>query len=78
MLRGELELCDIDQRGTRFQNQTTSLNVSTESLYTALIADAENLPPNFDLQGRQVDAWKQYRATLLLLARLLSFIFSLP
>ncbi|KAN0133100.1 Glycosyl hydrolase family 92 domain containing protein [Lactarius tabidus] len=44
----------------KFQNRATSLNVSTESLYAALVADAENLPPNFNLQGRQVDAWKQY------------------
>ncbi|KAN0133092.1 Glycosyl hydrolase family 92 domain containing protein, partial [Lactarius tabidus] len=44
----------------KFQNQAASLNVSAESLYAALLADAENLPPNFDLQGRQVDAWKEY------------------
>lgn len=69
VLRGELELCRANPRGTRFQNQAASLNVSAESLYNALIADAENAPPNFDLQGRQVDAWKQYRTSHLLPAR---------
>ncbi|KAH9033368.1 glycoside hydrolase family 92 protein [Lactarius pseudohatsudake] len=44
----------------KFQQQAASLNVSAESLYASLVADAENPPPNFDLQGRQVDAWKQY------------------
>jgi hypothetical protein len=64
VLGDEVELCGTDMRGTRFQNRATSLNVSTESLYAALVADAENLPPNFNLQGRQVDAWKQYRALI--------------
>ncbi|KAI9449063.1 glycoside hydrolase family 92 protein [Lactarius psammicola] len=44
----------------KFQNQAASLNVSAESLYAALVADAENTPPNFDLQGRQAVAWKKY------------------
>jgi hypothetical protein len=64
-----LELCGVNPRGTRFQNQAASLNVSAESLYNALVADAEIAPPNFDLQGRQVDAWKQYRTSHLLPAR---------
>ncbi|KAF8267730.1 glycoside hydrolase family 92 protein [Lactarius quietus] len=44
----------------KFQNQAASLNVSAESLYAALLADAEKAPMNFDLQGRQVGVWKQY------------------
>ncbi|KAI0260072.1 glycosyl hydrolase family 92-domain-containing protein [Gloeopeniophorella convolvens] len=44
----------------KFSKQAASLNVPASSLYTALVADAENLPPDFDLQGRQVDTWKQY------------------
>jgi hypothetical protein len=68
MLRGELELCGANSRGIRFQNQAASLNVSATSLYAALVADAENAPPNFEFQGRQVDAWKQYRASRLLSA----------
>ena len=69
-----LELCSTDLRGTRFQNQAALLNVSAESLYAALIADAEKAPPNFDLQGRQVAMWKEYRATLLLLTQQLSLM----
>ena len=61
-------------RGTRFQKQAASLNVSAASLYAALVADAENVPPNFDLQGRQVDAWKEYRSSHFLLA----LHFSIP
>jgi hypothetical protein len=77
VLRVELELPGANLKGTRFQNQAASLNVSAESLYAALVADAENLPPNFDLQGRQADAWIEHRAALLLLARRFSFIFPL-
>ncbi|KAI0251580.1 glycoside hydrolase family 92 protein [Lactifluus subvellereus] len=44
----------------KFSKQAASLNISPASLYAALVADAETPPPNFDLQGRQVDAWKQF------------------
>lgn len=44
----------------RFHDYAETLDVSAADLYTALLADAENLPPNWNLQGRQVDAWKQY------------------
>ena len=70
---GELELCGANTGGTRFQKQAASLNVSAASLYAALVADAENLPPSFNIHGRQVDAWKYYRAFLLLLAGVLLF-----
>lgn len=46
----------------RFPSQASSLGVDPEGLYNALLADAENLPPNWDLQGRQVDAWIKYGA----------------
>ena len=75
MLRSELELCVANHIGARFEKQAASLNVSASSLYAALVADAENAPPNFDLQGRQVDTWKQHRASHLLPARL---FFDLP
>jgi len=74
MFTVKLELGGANLKGARFQQQAASLSVSAESLYAALVADAENLPPNMDLQGRQVDAWKQYRAFRVFLARhLLSF-----
>ncbi|KAI0340428.1 glycoside hydrolase family 92 protein [Trametopsis cervina] len=42
----------------KYQNNLTALNVSATALYAALLADAEDQPPNWDLQGRQADAWK--------------------
>ena len=42
----------------RFSEQAASLNVSADALYAALIADAEDQPPNWDLQGRQANIWK--------------------
>ncbi|KAJ3768583.1 glycoside hydrolase family 92 protein [Lentinula raphanica] len=44
----------------KFSNQAAALNVSADDLYTALLADAELQPPNWNLQGRQADAWKQF------------------
>lgn len=44
----------------KFADYASSLNVSSEALYNALLADAEELPPNWDLQGRQVDAWIKF------------------
>lgn len=45
-------------RTLRFSEQATSLNVSATDLYNALLADAEDQPPNWDLQGRQANIWK--------------------
>ncbi|OCH84461.1 glycoside hydrolase family 92 protein [Obba rivulosa] len=42
----------------KFSEQAASLNVSADDLYTALLADAEDQPPNWDLEGRQVNIWK--------------------
>ncbi|ETW77620.1 glycoside hydrolase family 92 protein [Heterobasidion irregulare TC 32-1] len=44
----------------KFAGYASSLNVSSDGLYNALLADAEKLPPNWDLQGRQVDAWIKF------------------
>lgn len=35
------------------------MGVSADDLYTALLADAELQPPNWNLQGRQAEIWKQ-------------------
>lgn len=43
----------------RFGDHAAALNVSTTDLYTALLADAETQPPNWNLQGRQADVWKR-------------------
>lgn len=42
----------------RFHEHIDALNVSADALYTALVQDAEVQPGNWDLQGRQADAWK--------------------
>jgi hypothetical protein len=44
----------------RFHDQVNALNVSATDLYNALLADAEKQPPNWNLQGRQANAWKKY------------------
>ncbi|KAI0658157.1 glycoside hydrolase family 92 protein [Cubamyces menziesii] len=44
----------------KFADEAASLGVSADALYKALLADAEDQPPNWDLQGRQANAWKQY------------------
>ncbi|KII83240.1 glycoside hydrolase family 92 protein [Plicaturopsis crispa FD-325 SS-3] len=44
----------------KFAPQAATLNVSLDALYTALLADAELTPPNWDLQGRQAGVWKTY------------------
>ncbi|GBE89826.1 Uncharacterized secreted [Sparassis crispa] len=42
----------------KYHQQAEQLNVSSAALYAALLADAEEQPPNWDLQGRQLDTWK--------------------
>ncbi|KAG1749718.1 glycoside hydrolase family 92 protein [Suillus paluster] len=44
----------------KFYEHASALNVSADDLYTALLADAEDQPPNWNLQGRQATVWKQY------------------
>jgi hypothetical protein len=43
----------------RFNKQAAALNVSATDLYNALLVDAEVQSPNWNLQGRQADLWKQ-------------------
>ncbi|KAJ3516547.1 hypothetical protein NLJ89_g1063 [Agrocybe chaxingu] len=43
----------------KFQKQAEALQVSATDLYNALLADAELQPPNWNLQGRQADLWKE-------------------
>ncbi|TFK55634.1 glycoside hydrolase family 92 protein [Heliocybe sulcata] len=42
----------------KFYKYAAALNVSGTDLYNALLADAEVQPPNWDLEGRQVNVWK--------------------
>ncbi|KAF8153388.1 glycosyl hydrolase family 92-domain-containing protein [Crassisporium funariophilum] len=43
----------------RFTKQAAALHVSPTDLYNALLADAEIQSPNWNLQGRQANLWKQ-------------------
>ncbi|KAL1948229.1 hypothetical protein VTO73DRAFT_12304 [Trametes versicolor] len=42
----------------KFHEHAKDLSVPADALYSALLADAELQPPNWDLQGRQVNIWK--------------------
>ncbi|PCH36943.1 glycoside hydrolase family 92 protein [Wolfiporia cocos MD-104 SS10] len=42
----------------KYYEQAEELNVSTSALYAALLADAEDQPPDWDLEGRQANIWK--------------------
>ncbi|KAL1746800.1 glycosyl hydrolase family 92-domain-containing protein [Schizophyllum fasciatum] len=44
----------------KLQDHVAALNVSADDLYAALLADAEDQPPNWNVQGRETDAWKEY------------------
>ncbi|KIY66915.1 glycoside hydrolase family 92 protein [Cylindrobasidium torrendii FP15055 ss-10] len=44
----------------KYQHYAEKLGVSADNLYAALLADAEDTPPNWNVQGRQADAWKEY------------------
>src|SRR5258707_7342187 len=44
----------------RFANHAAALNVPADGLYNALVTDAEDTSQDWDLQGRQADAWKQF------------------
>ncbi|KAF5328370.1 hypothetical protein D9619_013241 [Psilocybe cf. subviscida] len=43
----------------KFGDHAAALGVSATDLYTALLADAETQSPNWNLQGRQANLWKQ-------------------
>ncbi|KAH7883885.1 glycoside hydrolase family 92 protein [Phlebopus sp. FC_14] len=44
----------------KFHERFATLNVTADDLYAALLEDAETQPPNWDLQGRQAETWKQF------------------
>ncbi|OAX39419.1 glycoside hydrolase family 92 protein [Rhizopogon vinicolor AM-OR11-026] len=44
----------------KFYEHAAALNVSADALYTALLTDAEDQAPNWNIQGRQATTWKQY------------------
>ncbi|KAF7332630.1 Glycoside hydrolase family 92 protein [Mycena kentingensis (nom. inval.)] len=43
----------------KYADQAASLGVNSVDLYNALLADAEKTPPNWNIQGRQADIWKE-------------------
>ncbi|KAI0703902.1 glycoside hydrolase family 92 protein [Cerioporus squamosus] len=42
----------------KYAAHASELNVDPDALYKALLADAEDQPPNWNLQGRQANIWK--------------------
>ncbi|KAF5372700.1 hypothetical protein D9615_009853 [Tricholomella constricta] len=44
----------------KFHEHAEAMGVSADDLYNALLADAEDEPPNWNLQGRQANVWKQF------------------
>ncbi|KAF4581463.1 hypothetical protein EYR40_009749 [Pleurotus pulmonarius] len=42
----------------KFSHEAAHLNVSSSDLYLALLADAENSPQDWELQGRQIKPWR--------------------
>ncbi|KAI0030576.1 glycoside hydrolase family 92 protein [Vararia minispora EC-137] len=44
----------------KYVNQSAKLGVNPADLYNALLASAENLPPDWNLMGRQADVWKEF------------------
>ncbi|TRM65199.1 glycosyl hydrolase family 92-domain-containing protein [Schizophyllum amplum] len=44
----------------KLQEHVSALEVSADDLYAALLADAEDQSPNWNVQGREVNAWKEY------------------
>ncbi|KAK0440865.1 glycosyl hydrolase family 92-domain-containing protein [Desarmillaria tabescens] len=59
----------------KYQNHTSALGVSDQDLYTALLADAENTPPNWNIQGRQADVWKEFGANTKQVSRAIEYAF---
>ncbi|KAJ7115134.1 glycosyl hydrolase family 92-domain-containing protein [Mycena crocata] len=47
----------------KYADHASKLGVSSKDLYKALLADAEDQPPNWNLQGRQADVWKEKDTT---------------
>ena len=40
-----------------YHNEAEALGIDLNDLYSALLADGNNTPPNWDIEGRQADAY---------------------
>ena len=60
MWRSSVHGASANHSFCRLQDHVAELNVSADDLYTALLADAEEQPPNWNVQGREANAWKEY------------------
>ncbi|KAF8652642.1 hypothetical protein AX16_004274 [Volvariella volvacea WC 439] len=49
----------VSEYFVKYHQLAASMHVSADDLYAALLADAENQPPNWDVQGRQATMWKR-------------------
>lgn len=41
-----------------YHEEAAALGIDLNDLYSALLADAQNTPANWDIEGRQADAYK--------------------
>lgn len=41
-----------------YHDEAAALGIDLEELYSAMLADAQNTPPNWDIQGRQAAVYK--------------------
>ena len=41
-----------------YHDQAAELGISLDDLYSALLADAQNTPPNWDIEGREARVYK--------------------
>ncbi|THH00763.1 hypothetical protein EW026_g1813 [Hermanssonia centrifuga] len=43
-----------------YHDEAAQLGIDLEELYSAMLADANNTPPNWDIEGREADAYNQF------------------
>lgn len=41
-----------------YHNEAAALGIDLNDLFNAMLADGENTPPDWDIEGRQADAYK--------------------
>ncbi len=60
-----------------YHDEAAQLGIDLEELYSAMLADANNTPPNWDIEGREADAYKYvlitYQLATLTLCKLSQF-----
>lgn len=47
----------VGQFAVTYHDEAAALGIDLDDLYSAMLADGENTPPNWDIEGRQADAY---------------------